>query len=49
MASVSVCDRPVSTSIVRSLPVSRYWAMKRGPRSSSMRWIPGAISLMPAG
>jgi len=48
IASSSVCDSPVSTSTMRSSPTSTYCAMKRGPRSSSMRWMPGAISLIAA-
>src|SRR5215210_1726744 len=45
MTSSGVPARPVSTRTVLSSPTSRYWHMNRSPRSDSMRWMPGSISI----
>src|ERR671920_872600 len=47
MTSSGVPARPVSRRTVLSPPTSRYWHMKRSPRSDSMRCIPGSISILP--
>src|SRR5579871_5250237 len=47
--SSGVLASPVSTRTERSSPTSRYWAMKRGPRSDSIRMTPGTTSFTPIG
>src|ERR687886_1891228 len=46
MTSSGVPASPVSTRTVLSSPQSRYWHMNRSPRSDSMRWMPGSISIL---
>src|SRR5215213_5020115 len=45
MTPSGVPARPVSMRTVLSSPTSRYWHMNRSPRSDSMRWMPGSISI----
>src|SRR5215213_9815717 len=45
MTSSGVPARPVSMRTVLSSPTSRYWHMNRSPRSDSMRWTCGSISI----
>src|SRR5215211_2240694 len=45
MTSSGVPARPVSMRTVLSSPTSRYWHMNRSPRSDSMRWTFGSISI----
>src|SRR5919112_859754 len=47
ITSPGVPARPVSRRTVLSPPTSRYWHMKRSPRSDSLRCIPGNISILP--
>src|SRR5215212_3124554 len=45
MTCSGVPARPVSMRTVLSSPTSRYWHMNRSPRSDSMRWTSGSISI----